>query len=247
MTNGDYKKHLMVISLKKKTQRNIIPIDDRPYTTMHETFGIFIRPGVEDYQSVFDQLSCDYVPTSRRIDPNKEKQIAVLLTGGTIDSYYNGMVDTVVPFDESVIPKFMCSLKSYLTLGFQRICMKDSRELTDEDRGAMLEAIKKTNSENIIIAHGTYTMPETARYLAKKIFVDRDRDNNDKKIILVGSLIPLVGFAETDAGFNLGFACAKFSVLEPGVYIAMNGKIFNADEAEKNIKEGKFTSIFSGK
>lgn len=55
-----------------------------------------------------------------------------------------------------------------------------------------------------------------------------------KKIILTGSMIPLTGFAASDGGFNLGYAIASFSAIEPGVYLSMNGGIFHSTEVKKN-------------
>ena len=47
-------------------------------------------------------------------------------------------------------------------------------------------------------------------------------------------------FRKTDAIFNSGFAFAAVLSLENGVYIAMNGKIFNSNNVKKNIDLGKF-------
>ncbi len=48
-------------------------------------------------------------------------------------------------------------------------------------------------------------------------------------------MVPIMGFAASDAGFNLGFAIASFQGIEPGVYLSMNGGIFKSDEVEKNV------------
>ncbi len=47
-------------------------------------------------------------------------------------------------------------------------------------------------------------------------------------------MIPITGFTTSDAGFNLGFAIASFSGIDPGVYLSMNGGIFKATEVQKN-------------
>jgi hypothetical protein len=52
-----------------------------------------------------------------------------ILTGGTIDSYYKGEIDTAVPNKHSVIPNYLKGLKLYLNLKFTEVCMKDSRSL----------------------------------------------------------------------------------------------------------------------
>ena len=58
-------------------------------------------------------------------------------------------------------------------------------------------------------------------------------------------MIPLIGFSPTDAGFNIGYAVAKSQELESGIYVCMNGKIFNPEEIIKVLSEGRFDSIYT--
>ena len=162
-----------------------------------------------------------------------------ILTGGTIDSYYDGSKDTAVPNEHSVVPKFVKILKLYETCEFTEICMKDSRDLSQTDRKKILDVVKNSNSRRIIITHGTYTLPDTARYL------DANLKNNDKTIIFVCSMIPLEGFIPSDAGFNIGYAVAKSQDLPKGIYVCMNGRIFSPNEVVKIISEGRFGSIYT--
>ncbi len=163
----------------------------------------------------------------------------VIITGGTIDSVYDGNKDTVVPNDHSTVPQYVKLLKLYEECEFTDICMKDSRDITQDDRKRIINAINNSSSKRIIVTHGTYTMPDTARYLKENL------TNNDKVIILVGSMIPLSGFVPSDAGFNLGYAVAKSQELKAGIYVCMNGKIFAREEVIKLISEGRFGSIFT--
>ena len=71
-------------------------------------------------------------------------------------------------------------------------------------------------------------MKDTSLYLEKLGL------GNDKKIIFTGSMIPIMGFAASDAGFNIGFAIGLFSSINPGLYLSMNGGIFTPDEIDKN-------------
>jgi L-asparaginase len=168
--------------------------------------------------------------------------ILFLLTGGTIDSFYDATKDIVTPNIKSIIPDFIESLKIYKEkIKFTTICMKDSRSLTDEDRKLFLEEIENTSSLQIIITHGTYTMPDTARFIKSNL------KRKDQTIILTGSMIPLKGFTMTDAPFNLGYALAKVQDLKPGVYACINGYVFTPEEVVKNVKEGKFESLITKK
>jgi len=166
--------------------------------------------------------------------------IHVIITGGTIDSFYDGTKDTVVPSKESVIPELLESLKSYdTTFEFTVVCMKDSRNLNDEDRKKILEAVEQSKHNKILITHGTYTMPDTARYL--KANLKRD----DQVIVLTASMIPIKGFSPSDGTYNLGYSVAKLQDLARGMYVCMNNHVFNPEEVVKDLAEGKFTSVFS--
>ena len=81
-------------------------------------------------------------------------------------------------------------------------------------------------------------MPDTARFLKVNL------KQSKKTIILTGSMIPIKGFSPSDGTFNLGYTLGKLPDLKPGIYVAMNGRIFKPEEVVKNIYSGKFTSIF---
>ena len=165
-------------------------------------------------------------------------KIHCILTGGTIDSYYEGSQDTAVPLKHSIVPSYFKKLKLYDTVKFTELCMKDSRSITVADRRRLVRIITQSSSRYILVTHGTYTMPVTARYIE-----DHLPANNRKTIILTGSMIPMDGFTFSDAGFNLGYAIGNFQFAKSGVYVAMNGKLFPAKTATKIIAKGRFAEI----
>jgi L-asparaginase len=169
---------------------------------------------------------------------SKKEAIHFIITGGTIDSFYEGTKDTVIPLPHSSVPAFLKNLKLYDDVEFTEICMKDSRALNQKDVQRIARAIQKSPHKKIIITHGTYTMPDTARFLKANL------KRNDQAIILTGSMIPLMGFAPSDAPFNLGYSVAKIEELSPGIYVAMNGRIFAPEEVAKLLNEGRFISVF---
>jgi L-asparaginase len=85
-----------------------------------------------------------------------------------------------------------------------------------------------------VIIHGTDTMRETAAVLGAAAL--------DKTIVVTGAMIPYA-IANSDALFNFGFACGVAQALPPGVYVAMNGKIFAWDKVEKNRAAGVFEPL----
>jgi L-asparaginase len=167
--------------------------------------------------------------------------IQFILTGGTIDSYYDISKDTVVPSRRSSIPAYLKDLKIYEKTVFTEVCMKDSRDLDENDRRKILSLVEKSPYKRVIITHGTYTMPDTARYLKAHL------KRKDQVIVFTGSFIPLIGFTPSDAPFNLGYSIAMVQKLQPGMYVCMNGRIFHPLEVVKMVRAGKFSSIFTEK
>ena len=167
-----------------------------------------------------------------------EKIIHFIITGGTIDSFYEGTKDTVVPNEKSIIPRFVESLKLYDKPEFTIVCMKDSRDIVKADLKKILDTVEKSHHKKIIITHGTYTMPDTSRFLKANL------KRKDQTVIITGSIIPLLGFSPSDGPFAIGYAIAKTQDLKNGIYVCMNGKVFSSEEVIKVNKEGRFSSIF---
>jgi L-asparaginase len=61
-------------------------------------------------------------------------------------------------------------------------------------------------------------------------------------VVLMGAMVPYA-VRGSDALFNLGFACAASQMQKPGVYIAMNGRVFDWHAVEKNRAMGVFQTI----
>lgn len=161
--------------------------------------------------------------------------IHIVRMGGTIefkDPGYESMNQQMMKLDTSIENYLKNMVKPHFTYSTETVCEKDSREITDDDREKLVKTIENSPHENILVTHGTFTMKDTAQYIDKKVL--------NKKIILTGSMIPLVGFTVSDAAFNLGYSIASFKYLNDGVYICMNGGIFLSDEVEKNIELLRF-------
>lgn len=169
----------------------------------------------------------------------KGGKLHFVMTGGTIDSYYDPVKGTAIPTEHSYIPTFVRLLQLYEDSEFSEVFMKDSRDITDEDRQKVLDAVENSSAERIIITHGSYTVVETAR------FIENNLRNKNKTIIFVCSLIPIMGFTPTDAGFNLGYAVAQSQELSQGVYVCMNGRVFNPEEVKKVLETGRFASEYT--
>jgi len=165
--------------------------------------------------------------------------VHLIITGGTIDSYFDKRADRNVTSSESVVLKYLEeSIEPHFTLSQKVIAMKDSRDITDEDRKKMRKEIIECHHNHILITHGTFTIPDTARFLlANKTSFE------NKTVVLTGSFYPLTRYLDSDAAFNLGFAIASLLQAKPGVYVAMNGQLFEGDKVKKDVKEARFVAI----
>ena len=114
------------------------------------------------------------------------------------------------------------------------LMMIDSLEMTEEDRELIAHQCNHCEEDQIVITHGTDTMSETARVLAEKV--------KNKTVVLFGAMIP-IKFGSSDGLFNLGGALAFVQTLQPGVYIAMNGRYFHWNNVRKNKETGIFEEV----
>jgi L-asparaginase len=156
--------------------------------------------------------------------------------GGTIefiDPAYDAINKNLLKLDTSIESYLQNIIKPHFTFSTEVVAHKDSRDITEEDRKDLAAVILSSQHENIIVTHGTYTMSDTAIFL-------ENLGLEGKKVILTGSMIPITGFAASDAGFNLGFAISSFDSINPGIYVSMNGGMFETGEVKKNIEEFRF-------
>jgi len=160
-------------------------------------------------------------------------EIKVFITGGTFDKEYNELNGTLY-FNETHLFEMLTLGRSRLDLSIQTLMLKDSLDFEEADRQLIANACNETTASKILITHGTDTMTNTASYLAKHC--------PNKTIVLTGAMVPYK-FGSSDGMFNLGSALAFVQVLPTGIFIAMNGKIFEADKVIKNTNRGEFESI----
>ena len=161
--------------------------------------------------------------------------IQVFVTGGTFDKEYNYLSGGLY-FKETHIPKMLDRGRSTLDVDVRTLMMVDSLEMNDEDRQIIAHNCQRSNSTKIVITHGTDRMVDTARYLA-------GLNIKDKTIVLTGAMVPYAFGTSSDGFFNLGSALAFVQILEPGIYVVMNGRHFHWDRVKKNLKTGYFEEI----
>ncbi|PIE69893.1 MAG: asparaginase [Deltaproteobacteria bacterium] len=157
--------------------------------------------------------------------------VQIFTTGGTIDKvYFDGKSRYEV--GETVTGRILNEANIHVAYDLRMLMKKDSLDMDDEDRAYIADAVRGCEASRILITHGTDTMVETGKAIGRI---------PDKVVVMTGSMAP-ARFKESDAVFNVGFAMAAVQTLPPGVYVAMNGRIFHATACRKNVAAGRFES-----
>jgi L-asparaginase len=165
-------------------------------------------------------------------------KVNLITTGGTIEKVYSEQTSTVENLD-SKIDRYLGRLR----LPDCDVCVtplmnKDSLEMTDADRGAILELVKQMlgGPSPVIIVHGTDTMVETGLYLKKALTA------LTIPIVLTGAMTPL-GFEGSDGLQNLTESLFAVRILEPGIYVVMHNQVFPIDRVRKDRGSSRFVWI----
>jgi L-asparaginase len=156
--------------------------------------------------------------------------IKIIITGGTFDKEYDP-IQGKFTLQDTHLPKLLKDVRNTTPIRYEVLYMKDSIEMTTEDRNKILGSCLTSEETEIIVIHGTDTMVETARMLGQNIFT--------KTVVLTGAIIPCT-IETTDAIFNLGCAMGSVQKLGCGVYVVMNGRIFNWGQVQKDLQTGVF-------
>lgn len=158
--------------------------------------------------------------------------IRVLTVGGTIDKVY---FDDLSSYDvgEPQVQAVFQEANVAFEFVIESLLRKDSLKMTDEDRALVRNRVLEAPEQWILITHGTDTMTQTAAALG---------DVGEKTVVMTGSMLP-ARFRASDAPFNLGCALGALQSNPPGVYIAMNGRVFAANNVKKNREKGMFEPI----
>ncbi|MBS0218531.1 MAG: asparaginase [Proteobacteria bacterium] len=155
--------------------------------------------------------------------------LLIVTTGGTIDKiYFDAKSDYQV--GDPQIGRILSALGVAFRFHVIPLLRKDSLFVDNSDRELMRATIAAQTERCVLVTHGTDSMVETAKVL---------RTIADKTIVLTGALNP-ARFEGSDAEFNIGCAVGAVQSLPPGVYIAMNGRIWDPAKVRKNVEANRF-------
>lgn len=159
-------------------------------------------------------------------------QLEIFTTGGTIDKVYFDAKSTFEVGEPQILEVLR---EANLSINYQvtPLMRKDSLELNDEDRERVRQAVLNSSARQVVITHGTDTMTATARAL---------QGIGGKTIVLTGAMQP-ARFRFTDAVFNIASAMMAAQTLPEGVYIVMNGRVFNPETTRKNVAMNRFEDV----
>jgi len=161
--------------------------------------------------------------------------LLVVTTGGTIDKlYFDALSEYQI--GDSVVERVLRQARVALPFRVVELLRKDSLDLTDADRAAIVATVAAAPETRAVITHGTDTMTDTAAAL-----LAAGAGVAGKTIVLVGALAP-ARFADSDAPFNLGMAVAAAQTAAPGVWIAMNGTVFDGARVRKDRSVNSFVA-----
>jgi len=157
------------------------------------------------------------------------QHLTIVATGGTIDKiYFDAKSDYKIGAPQ------IGEILTQLEVGFEftviPLLRKDSLQMNAEDRALVRATIEQQPDRFVLVTHGTDTMVETARELASI---------RNKVIVLTGALNP-ARFQGSDAVFNIGCAVAAVQTLPDGVYITMNGRVWDPAKVRKNRAANRF-------
>lgn len=156
--------------------------------------------------------------------------LRIIASGGTFDKHYDELAG-LLGFGDSHLPAVIRRSRITLEHALEVLPLLDSLQMQDADRQRLLASCRQAPENALVIIHGTDTMRDSAAVLGAAAL--------EKTVILTGAMIPYE-IANSDALFNLGFAVGVAQMLPAGVYVAMNGKVFDWDKVQKNRSAGIF-------
>lgn len=160
------------------------------------------------------------------------EHLLIITTGGTIDKiYFDDKSDYQI--GEPQIAGTLNLMHVAFAYEMKTLMRKDSLHMDDADRAEIRAAVEASDAKHILITHGTDSMVDTAKAL---------QGLDDRCIVITGALFP-ARFRDSDAVFNIGCAIGAVQSAPPGVWIVMNGNVWDPEKVVKNVAENRFEGV----
>lgn len=170
-----------------------------------------------------------------------ERRIAVLTTGGTIEKTYDEYTGTLANQRSIVRRKLARFRLTGAEVSVRELMSKDSLDITDDDRLAILDAVRRCINESppptgIVILHGTDTLAHTGNLLHDEL------EGLAVPVILTGAMRPF-SMQRSDGVQNLTEALFATGTLDPGVWCVFHGRALPFPGVEKDRRRGTFVRV----
>jgi L-asparaginase len=162
----------------------------------------------------------------------RHEKIKIFTTGGSIDKIYDLQASDFL-VGPPQIGNVLREAGVTAQFDIEEFTRKDSLQLTDEERERLKQLVADEPAHRIVITHGTDTLHLTGQVLSGIA---------GKVIVLTGAMRP-ASFKDTDAQFNIGCALIAAQTLPQGVYVVMNGRVFDPFRIKKNIELRCFEDV----
>jgi L-asparaginase len=167
-----------------------------------------------------------------------ERRVVVLTTGGTIEKTYDEYTGQLANHRSIVRRKLDRLRLSATDVAVRELMSKDSLDLTEDDRLAILHAVRDTLEQSppptgVVVLHGTDTLAETGRLLHREIPAP------SVPIVLTGAMRPFA-MTRSDGVQNLTEALFATGVLSPGVWCVFHGRALAFPDVAKDRSRGTF-------
>ena len=159
-------------------------------------------------------------------------EVALYTTGGTIDGID---ADLGTSRSESDAAKWFKKRPDVRCSVFN-LFVKDSRDLTDQDRETIIESVKNSPSEHILISHGSFTAAKTGKAMKAAL-------PETHKTILIVMARKAFGVPNSDAPTQMELAVDILRSGRPGVWLVFEGRLYDPDFAKKVSTEDGFYFI----
>jgi L-asparaginase len=161
--------------------------------------------------------------------------IYLITTGGTIEKEYCVQTCRVVNNETRIVPYMRRLRLPDADVRVVPLMNKDSLEMTDEDRAALVREVAEIVGLNcpIVITHGTDTLVDSG------LAIEQAFPDLPVPVILTGAMRPL-GFDTSDGLQNLAESLFATRLLSPGVHVVFHSQVIPIGEARKDLRKATF-------
>lgn len=169
------------------------------------------------------------------------EDILIINTGGTFNKEYHELNgELIIPKNNKNIEEIILNcFRGNNNLEIVGEIFKDSLDMDDLDRIKLSEICSNTNSNKILIVHGTDTMDISADYLNNCINL------SNKTIIFTGAMVPYnIDKQESTSNFSFSLSFL-LNTSKTGVFIGMHGLTLPFNKISKDKSKGIFREIMN--